>query len=172
MLLFITLISHLRFFCFIALESEASASDFGYLKAPPISKYLNNTKVKNLFSIAVILFLASCSGETVTTRSIKNNSDKNLKIVVYRDGRGSDTLRLDHGQSYQLSVSNSNKGSDEEADCVWEIDSAYTKVEGGGILTKKIQNSDNWDSESEKVKTIPPDYENNCIFNIYNSDIE
>ena len=165
-------ISHFRFFCFIALESEASASDFGYLKAPPISKYPNNIKVKNLFSIAVILFLASCSGETITTRFIKNNSEKHLKIVVYRDGRGSDTLNLDQGKSRQLSVSTSNKGSDEEADCVWEIDSAYAKVEGGGVLTKKIQNTDNWDSESEKVETIPPDYENSCTFNIYNSDIE
>lgn len=93
-------------------------------------------------------------------------------MVVYRDGRGSDTLNIEHGQSYQLSVSTANKGTDEEPDCVWEIDSAYTEVDGGGILIKKIQSSNNWDSESDKVKTIPPDYENSCIFNIYNSDIE
>ncbi|NEN24689.1 hypothetical protein G3O08_14370 [Cryomorpha ignava] len=128
--------------------------------------------MKNLFSIAVLLSLTSCSSETVTTRSIKNNSDKNLKMVVYRNGRGSDTLNIESGQSNQLSITTSNKGSDEEPDCVWEIDSAYTEVDGGGILTKKIQITDNWDSENEKVKTIPPDYENSCIFNIYNADIE
>ena len=116
--------------------------------------------------------MASCAGETVTTRSIKNNSNKNLKMVVYRNGIGGDTLHIESEQTYQLSISTGNKGSDAEPDCVWDIDSAYTEVEGGGFLTKKIQNSGNWDSNNEKVKNIPPDYENSCVFNIYNSDIE
>lgn len=93
-------------------------------------------------------------------------------MIVYRFGQGSDTLNIESGQSHQLSISMANKGSDEEPDCVWEIDSAYTKIEGGGILIKKIQDPNNWESESEKVKTIPPDYENSCTFNIYNADIE
>lgn len=128
--------------------------------------------MKNSAALVLLLFLASCSGETVTTRSIKNNSDKHLKMVLYRSGNGSDTLYIDPSQSVQLSVSTTNEGTDEDPDCVWEIDSAYTAIEDGGFLTKKIQLSNNWDSETEKVKTIPPDYENTCTFNIYNSDIE
>lgn len=93
-------------------------------------------------------------------------------MLVYRNGITGDTINIESGQSHQISISTGNKGSDAEPDCVWEIDSAYAEVEGGGFLNKKIQHSGNWDSETEKVKNIPPDYENTCLFNIYNSDIE
>lgn len=128
--------------------------------------------MKILKFLPLLAVLVACSGETVTSRIIENNSDKDLKIVIYRNGISSDTVDFIPGQSWQFSVSTKDSGTDEAPDCVRQIDSAYTQITGGGIMTKLIQDPDNWESETEQVKNFPPEYENSCIFSIRNSDIE
>lgn len=108
----------------------------------------------------------------MTTRSIHNNTDKDLEMLLYRNGKARDTLKFAPEQIRQISISNSNKGTDEDPDCVSDIDSAWVGIEGGGVFTKKIQDSNNWISESDHTKKVPPTYENTCIFRISLTDFE
>ncbi len=135
-------------------------------------RFLYICNLKNSLSIIAILFLVSCAGETRTSRVIENGSDKNLKMIIYRNGTGSDTLHFSSGQSRQISISTKNSGTDDAPDCANNVDSAFTEIEGGGILTKKIENNNNWTSETDHTKNLPPEYENTCTFRITNSDIE
>ena len=93
-------------------------------------------------------------------------------MLIYRYGHAGDTLKFAPDQKREISISTMNKGTDEDPDCVFEIDSAWVGIEGGGIFTKKIQNSDNWVSETDHVKRVPPEYENTCIFRINLADFE
>ena len=130
--------------------------------------------MKNLIPIAIlsIVFLASCGGETSTTRSIQNNTDKDLKMLIYRNGKTRDTLKFTPGEILQISISTSDHGTDEDPDCVLDIDSAWVGIEGGGVFTKKIQNNDSWVSETDHAKRVPPKYENTCTFQINLIDFE
>lgn len=118
------------------------------------------------------MLLASCGGETVTTRSIHNNTDKDLKMTLYRYGNPGDTLKFAPEQKREISISTYDQGSDEDADCVFDLDSAWVEIEDEGVFTKKIQDNNNWISESEHTKRVPPTYENTCIFRINLSDFE
>ena len=122
--------------------------------------------------LPLLAVLVACSGETVTNRIIENQSDKNFGMVLYRNGIASDTLDFSAGQSRQFSVSTKDKGTDEAPDCVRQIDSAYFEISGGGIVTKMIQDPENWETETEQVKNFPAEYENSCVFVVRNSDIE
>lgn len=93
-------------------------------------------------------------------------------MVIYKNGIVSDTLTFTPGQSRQISISTKNRGTDDAPDCLNDVDSAYTEIEGGGILTKKIENSNDWMSETDQTKNIPPEYENTCTFRIADADIE
>lgn len=130
--------------------------------------------MKNLIPFVAfsLIFLASCGGETVTTRSIQNNTGKDLKMFFYQSGKARDTLYFAPAEIRQISISTSNKGTDEDPDCVFDIDSAWAGIEGGGAFTKKIQDNNSWTSESDHVKRIPPTYENTCVFQINLSDFE
>lgn len=130
--------------------------------------------MKKIIPIAAfsLILLASCGGETVTTRSIQNNTDKDIKVLLYRAGTARDTLIFTPEQIIQITISTSDKGSDESPDCVFDIDSAWVGIEGGGVFTKKIQDNDNWISETDHTKKIPPTYENTCTFQINIGDFE
>jgi len=93
-------------------------------------------------------------------------------MVLYRFGNPGDTLNFAPDQKRDISVTTSNKGSDEEPDCVFGIDSAWVGIEGGGKFTKRIEDNNNWTSESEREKIAPPTYANTCVFHIYLSDFE
>ena len=95
-----------------------------------------------------------------------------MKLVFYIDGRARDTLFFAPSEIKQISISTSNKGIDEDPDCVFDIDSAWAGIEGKGVFTKKIQDQNNWISESDHTKRIPPTYENTCTFQINLNDFE
>ncbi|MCA1762722.1 MAG: hypothetical protein LC664_07000 [Flavobacteriales bacterium] len=128
--------------------------------------------VKSHYLIISVLFLIACSGESNTSRTIKNSSEKEIKIVIYRFGIPSnDTIKLNPGEERVISLQNSNSGSEDPPDCAARLDSAWSWVEGGGMLNKRIQNTSDWDVETERVKTLPPEYEHTCVFEIEDSDI-
>ncbi len=119
------------------------------------------------------LAFVSCSGEATTTREMLNSTSKEIKVQLYKSGaRYGDTLVFAPGATKQISVISYDQAEDEEDDCVRGLDSAYYEVEGGGTVTKDISRNSNWDVISEKTKTVPPEYEHECIFEILNSDIE
>jgi hypothetical protein len=125
--------------------------------------------------IAPMLFLAiiSCSGETQNSRSIENQSGKDLKMVIFQNGFSNmDTLVLEAGSSATISRGTSNRAEEEAPDCAERTDSARTEVVGGGTLVKNIGLSSNWEVESEQTKTVPREFEHTCRFIIRDSDIE
>ena len=93
-------------------------------------------------------------------------------MILYRYGNPGDTLKFAPEQKREISISTSDKGTDDDPDCVFDIDSAWVHMEDGGKFTKKIQDSNNWISETDQVKHIPPQYENTCVFEINASDFE
>jgi len=128
--------------------------------------------VKSYLIILSAAALISCSGESNTSRTLKNSSGKTVKLVIYRFGIPSnDTIVLNPGGQKVISLQNANSGSEDPPDCSARLDSAWSEVVGGGSLTKKIQNESEWDVETEKVKILPPEYEHTCTFEINNADI-
>ncbi len=157
---------------------EARVQQFLFTQKEPTHKkrtFLNVSFLCNVKSLIIILsasILFSCSGESNTSRTIKNSSEKEIRIVIYRFGIPSnDTLKLNPGEERIISLQNSNSGSEDPPDCAARLDSAWSWVEGGGTLNKRIQNTSDWDVETERVKTLPPEYEHTCVFEIEDSDI-
>lgn len=128
--------------------------------------------MKPHYLIISFLFLTAFSGESNTSRTIKNSSEKEIRIVIYRFGIPSnDTIKLFPDDERVISLQNSTTGSEEPPDCTARLDSAWCWVQDGGVLSKRIQNTSDWDVETERVKTLPPEYEHTCIFEIRDSDI-
>lgn len=129
--------------------------------------------MKNFPIFILILFLFGCNGGSDTTRSIKNSSNKQIKMLIFNNGfaRG-DTLNIAPGETKDFSISSSSDNSGEDPDCSDRIDSAQAFIEGGGELTKLIELRRNWEVSTEKVKVVPVKFESTCIFTINNSDIE
>lgn len=119
------------------------------------------------------LVAVSCSGGATTTREVQNSTSKEIKMLMYRGGSNySDTITLAPGESKQFSVISYDQAEEEEDNCVRGLDSAYYEVEGGGTITKDISRNSSWEVESDKTKTIPPEYEHSCVFEILSTDIE
>jgi len=121
----------------------------------------------------IALILVSCNGGSDTSREIENKTEKNIKLLLFNNGiqRG-DTLFLDPGERQQISLRSDDDTSGDEPDCAYGINSAEWFIEGGGDMTKLIQQDRNWDVETEKVKNVPIRYEHTCVFTIRSADIE
>lgn len=93
-------------------------------------------------------------------------------MVFYQNGWARDTLKFAPNEIRQISITTYSEGSDEDPDCLLDIDSAWVRIDSAGVFTKKIQDSGNWISESDQAKKVPPTYENTCVFQINLSDFE
>ncbi len=98
-------------------------------------------RMNRLTIIAVLIILASCSGETSYESFIQNRTDRDIKVLLYNNGfpRG-DTLRLSPNSTKLISRGSSNQAEEEEPDCAEQIDSAYVEIDGGGIPGKGYLN--------------------------------
>lgn len=128
--------------------------------------------MNRLTGAAVLMMLASCSGETSYESFIENNSDREINVLLYNNGfpRG-DTLRLTPNSTKSISRGSSSQAEEEEPDCAERIDSAFVEISGGGILQKDISDGSNWDVETDQTQTIPRKFDHECTFTIRNSDI-
>jgi hypothetical protein len=127
---------------------------------------------KHILLLLITTLLISCSGETVTTRTIDNQSNKEIKFLFYRFGYGQgDTVRVAPGTEKRISLSTTDKALDEAPGCAERIDSAYVEVVGGGTLLKDISRDIFWTSTSEESDGLPREVSYECVFLIRNTDI-
>lgn len=127
---------------------------------------------KHLPLLLITTLLISCSGETVTTRTIDNQSDKEIKFLFYRFGfQQGDTVRVGPRSERRISLNTTDKALDEAPNCAERIDSAYVEVVGGGTLMKDISRDIFWTSTSEESDGLPREISYECVFLIRNTDI-
>ncbi len=125
-----------------------------------------------LHSVFVIIFLASCNGETETTKNIDNRSDRDLKFAMYRFGyQQGDTILVPAGVKKRIGMITSDSASEEAPACAKNIDSAQVVVSGGGTLTRSIGKDQNWNTSSEQTSAIPIKYRHECNFVVLQSHI-
>jgi hypothetical protein len=125
-----------------------------------------------LLFILLLLLITGCSGETNYETFIRNNTEKDIKILLYNNGfqRG-DTLRVGPNSSKLVSRGNSSNADEEEPDCAERIDSAFVEIVGGGVLEKDISKSSNWEVKTDQTQSIPRKFDHECTFTINDSDI-
>jgi hypothetical protein len=129
--------------------------------------------MKHLPFLAVLVALGACSGEASTSKEIRNLSNSEIRMLLYRGGgRLGDTLVIESGETQIISTGTIDQGTEDPPECANGIDSAFARVVNGGTLTKKIQFESNWEVETEQTRTAPPEYDHKCSFTIRNSDIE
>jgi len=128
--------------------------------------------MNRLVVILLLILITGCSGETNYETFIRNNSGKDIKILLYNNGfpRG-DTLNLTPNSSKLVSRGNSSSAEEEEPDCADRIDSAFVEIIGGGTLEKDISSSANWEVETDQTQNIPRKFDHECTFTINDSDI-
>jgi hypothetical protein len=125
-----------------------------------------------LYSMFVIIFLASCNGESVTTKNIDNRSDRELKFAIYRFGyQQGDTIVVPAGTKKRIGMITSDQASEDAPSCASNIDSAQVVVSGGGSLSRNIAKDQNWTTESEQTSAIPLKYNHECNFVVLQSHI-
>ena len=129
-------------------------------------------QMNRLVFILLFILITGCSGETNYETFIRNNSEKDIKILLYNNGfpRG-DTLNLTPNSSKLVSRGNSSSAEEEEPDCADRIDSAFVEIIGGGTLEKDISNGANWEIKTDQTQSIPRKFDHECTFIIRNSDI-
>lgn len=129
-------------------------------------------RMNRLLFILILILFTGCSGETNYETFIRNNTEKDIKILLYNNGfpRG-DTLRVAPNSSKLVSRGNSSSAEEEEPDCADRIDSAFVEIAGGGVLEKEISNSSNWEVKTDQTQNIPRKFDHECTFTINDTDI-
>ncbi len=118
-----------------------------------------------VLSFLVATILPSCSGETVTSKYIDNQTDRDIGFVFYRYGYAQgDTLTVQAGSRKRISQSTRDKGEEIAPPCAEFIDSAAVSIEGGGTLSNNIAQEKYWTVETEQVRNMPPEYNHTCTY--------
>jgi len=132
-----------------------------------------NRRLREIAAAALVsvLFVA-CNGSSDTSRIISNQSQYELKIVLFGGGgRLSDTLVFAPGQARTVSQKTDSAAQEEENDCSERYDSMFARAADTLLINKLIQRNSNWDVETDQTKQIPREFEHSCTFVIRNSDI-
>jgi hypothetical protein len=128
--------------------------------------------IKMIPFLLLSALIISCSGETVTTRTIDNQSNREIKFLLYRAGtQQGDTIKLAPDSEKRISLSTTDKALDESPNCAERIDSAYVEVVGGGTLMKDISRNIYWTTTSNESDGFPREVSYECVFLIRNTDI-
>ena len=124
---------------------------------------------KYLLLSTLVFLLFSCEGGTDLIKQIDNNSEEQISIIVFNNYyQRSDTIHMSPNSSHEYYSGGSIGQFFTDYMCLDEVDSIQVIIHNQKVLTKDIEDLNNWTLSSNGKRNVT----HRCNFFINASDIQ